>query len=69
MGNMKVEIRAHYWPNTPEFREIKLRVDDNTIYSKFLSVEDIWDLAKQFRGLEHQLMDIGNEMHDANLLI
>lgn len=61
---MKIEVKSHYWPATPELREIKIRIDDNTIYSTFLDQDEIWDLAKQFRYLDQQLMQIGNAMDD-----
>lgn len=59
---MKVEIRSHFWPATPDVREIKLVVDEVVLYSSFMNPDKIWDLARQFRHLDQKLMDIGNEL-------
>ena len=61
---MNIEMNAHYWPNTPHLREIKLKVDGEVLYSKFLSCDDIWDLARQLRDLHDNLMDVGNAVHN-----
>lgn len=59
---MKIEVRVHYWPKTPELREIKLRVDGEEIYSTFINQNEMWDLAEQFRYIDLQLMEIANKM-------
>lgn len=61
---MKIEIRSHFWPATPELREIKVLIDGVVMQSTFLDCDKIWDLAKQFRYLDQELMDIGNKLHD-----
>jgi hypothetical protein len=59
---MKIEIRSHFWPKTPDLREIKILIDDEIIRSSFLNQDQIWDLAKQMRYLDYALMDIGNSI-------
>ncbi len=61
---MKLEIRSHYWPKTPDLREIKIFIDGVLIISTFISQDEIWDLARQFRYLDQDLMKIGNEIED-----
>jgi hypothetical protein len=55
---MKIEIKSHYWPNTPELREIKLFIDDKEIASSFMNQDEVWDLANQLRHLDQYLMEI-----------
>lgn len=59
---MKIEIRSHCWPATPELREIKIFIDETLISSSFLSQNKIWDLAKQLRYLDQDLMNLANSM-------
>lgn len=55
---MRIDIRAHYWPATPDLREIKLVVDDKVILSEFLNSSQVMDLAKQFSGIEADLVSV-----------
>jgi hypothetical protein len=59
---MKIEIRSHYWPATPELREIKIFIESRLIESHFLNQDQIWALALQCREIDWQLMDIANSM-------
>lgn len=59
---MKIEIRSHYWPATPELREIKILINGRLIESTFLNQDKIWELAEQLRDLDNYLMKIGNEI-------
>jgi hypothetical protein len=59
---MNIEIRAHYWPATPDLREIRLLIDGRIIESSFMSQDEIWKLAKKFREYDEMLMDIGNSI-------
>jgi len=59
---MKIEIRSHYWPNTPHLREIKVFIDNAEVISSFMTKDEILDLAKQFRYLDEDLMVIGNRI-------
>ena len=61
---MKVEIRSHFWPATPDVREIKIVVDGEVMVSSFMNCDQIWDLAKKFRNFDQVLMDLGNKVHD-----
>ena len=65
---MKIEIRSHYWPNTPDLREIKVFIDNTEVNSSFMNEDEIWDLAKQLRYLDQDLMVIGNRLHDERIL-
>ncbi len=42
---MKIEFRIHYWPNTPNLREVKLFVDNEIICSYFLNANQLHQLA------------------------
>ena len=61
---MKIEIRSHFWPNTPHLREIKVLIDGDEIRSSFLTQDQIWDLAKQLRYLDQDLMQYANGMDE-----
>ena len=61
---MKIDIRSHYWPNTPHLREIKIFFDGVLIQSFFLNQDEIWDLAKQFRELHDRMIELGNSIED-----
>ena len=55
---MKIEIRSHFWPATPHLREIKVFIDGKEYISSFMKQDEIFDLAKQFRQLDHVLTEI-----------
>jgi hypothetical protein len=61
---MKIEIRSHFWPATPDLREIKILIDGEIVQSSFMDCNNIWDLARQFRNFDEYLMTIGNRLHD-----
>lgn len=61
---MKIEIRSHFWPNTPHLREIKILIDGEVVRSSFMNQDEIWELAKQLRSLDQALMKVGNDMED-----
>lgn len=61
---MKFEIRSHYWPNTPNLREIKIFIDSKEIYSSFMSQDEVWELAKKCRSLDWELTEIANNIDD-----
>jgi len=61
---MKVEISAHFLPGTSYLREIKIFFDEKLISSYLLTQDQIWDLAKQLRYLDQDLMSIANKMDD-----
>lgn len=42
-----IEIKSHYWPNTPDLREIKILVDNKVIYSSFMGSQKILELMQQ----------------------
>lgn len=53
---MKIEIRSHYWPNTPHLREIKLFIDKVEVQSSFMTKEEILQLSKELIKIG---MDVG----------
>jgi len=55
---MNIDIRSHYWPATPELREIKILIDGKVSASSFMSKDKIWDLVNQFDRLKQVLIDI-----------
>lgn len=61
---MKLEIRSHFWPKTPNVREIKILIDGTVAQSTFLNCDEILDIARQLRDLHDELMNIGNALHD-----
>ncbi len=61
---MKIEIRAHYWPETPSEREIKIFIDDKLIVSYFMNQNQIWQLAKSLRQTHDGLMEVANKIED-----
>lgn len=40
------EILIHYWPETPNLREVRIRVYGNTEFSMFLNKDEISHFAK-----------------------
>ena len=54
---MKIEIKSHYWPETPHLREIKIKIDGEVIRSSFMSQDQILDFAKQFSLIEKDLIN------------
>lgn len=61
---MKIEFKSHYWLATPKLREIKIKIDDEVIISKFLSQDEIWELANQLIYQHAFLTDVANEIED-----
>lgn len=61
---MKIEIKSFFWPKTPHLREIKVFIDGKEYVSSFMNEDEVWDLAKQLRYLDQELMEIGNRLHD-----
>ncbi len=57
---MLIEFKSHYWPATPELREIKIFIDGRLLVSGFLDQDKIWELAKQLRYADQDLMDVAN---------
>lgn len=60
---MQIEIKSHYWPKTPELREIKILIDGKVIQSEFLSQDKIWKLAAQLDYLSRDLTEIYSGMN------
>lgn len=59
---MKIEITGHYWPNTPELREIKIKINGVIVFSSFMNQDEIWDLGKQLIYIQDDVMKIGNKI-------
>jgi hypothetical protein len=58
---MKIEMRAHFWPNTPTLREIKILIDGEEIRSSFLNKHGIFDLSQQLKHLARELLKLSDE--------
>ena len=54
---MKLEIRSHFWPNTPNLREIKIVVDGKVIISSFMNADEIFEFANSLDGEIRKLFD------------
>lgn len=61
---MKIDIKCHYWPATPNVREIKIQRDNNTITSEFLDKQKILQLAGQFLKLREDLIEYANQIKE-----
>lgn len=61
---MKIEFRSHYWPNTPNLREIKVFIDDKEVVSYFMHQDEIWRLSKSLRLAHDELLDVAKNMED-----
>lgn len=61
---MNIEIRSHYWPNTPFIREIKVFINSVEIDSTFMTKDEIFQLAKCLRHLDQDLMTIADRIED-----
>ncbi len=52
---MNIEFRLHYWPNTPNLRELKILWNKEVIRSSFMTAEEllifIEDVAKECQKL------------------
>lgn len=52
---LKIEIRSHYWPATPDLREIKVFIDDEEVRSSFMDQDEFWEFCLQFPEIERKL--------------
>lgn len=68
MNNIKFDIKFHFWPATPDLREIKFKIDNEEIYSVFLSQNAIRNLAMQLRSIHDELMTVANSMDNEDLI-
>lgn len=63
---MKIEFRAHYWPNTPNLREIKIVVDDKVICSSFMNADEIHEMAINLSTEADNLFKVEETMENSN---
>jgi hypothetical protein len=62
---MRIETRSHFWPATPELREIKFFLDGKEIVSTFVNFSQVAEMAEEFRCLYQYLMNIAKQLeHD-----
>jgi hypothetical protein len=52
---MNIEIKIHYWPNTPHLREVKFLLDGEEIRSSFMGKDELWKLREGFRIFKGQI--------------
>ena len=63
---MNIDFRVHYWPNTPELREIKLVIDGNVIQSSFMSINQVVDLSERLKNLQSMLAGVVDDIYTGN---
>jgi len=51
------EIKVHFWPATPDQRELKIRMDGDTIFSFFANSEEIIDMIISLEKAVHDMRD------------
>lgn len=61
---MLVEIRSHYWPETPALREVKVVIDGEVKDSAFLNRIQILVMGKYFIEAAQGLMRLADEIVD-----
>lgn len=59
---MEFKIRSHFWPRTPNLREIKFLIDNEIFTSFFMNQDEIWKLAQELRECHDQLMKIADQI-------
>ena len=60
--SLKIELRAHYWPETPHLREIKIFIDGKELVSSFMNQDEIWEFARSLRYVHDELMEVANQI-------
>lgn len=46
--HLGIDIRIHYWPNTPDLREVKLIFEGKCIRSTFVDVSGMKEIQNKF---------------------
>lgn len=60
---MNLEIKSHYWPKTPQLREIRLYINGNLIESSFMSIYQLQDLIETLKISQTRLLQIIDDIY------